>query len=53
MEVNISAKSFSNLIILPQQTYGWLAYTLLVRTLRIADQKGTGKGSRIHESIIQ
>jgi CRISPR-associated endonuclease/helicase Cas3 len=53
MEVNISAKSFSNLIILPQQTYGWLAYTLLVRSLRVADQKGTAEGSRIHESSIQ
>lgn len=36
---------FSELLIKPEQENGWLAYTLLVRALRRADQLGTSYGT--------
>ncbi len=32
---------FADLIVTPNDTYGWMAYTLVVRALRRADQRGT------------
>lgn len=34
------------LLVRPDETWGWLAYTLLVRGLRRADQEGTAIGSK-------
>jgi len=45
-EVKSTPNSFSGLLIEPNDTYGWMAYTLLARTLRRADQEGTARGSR-------
>ncbi len=36
--------SFSNLLSEPADTYGWMAYTLLARALRLSDQAGTEAG---------
>lgn len=38
--------SFSTLMIAPDDEYGWMAYILLARALRRADQAGTGKGTK-------
>lgn len=38
--------AFTSLLIRPHETHGWLAYVLLVRALRRADQEGTAKGIR-------
>jgi CRISPR-associated endonuclease/helicase Cas3 len=38
--------SFPQLLVNPSQEFGWLAYTLLVRTLRRADQIGTSYCTR-------
>lgn len=45
-EAKSPANSFSGLMSEPSDTYGWLAYTLLVRALRRADQAGTARGSK-------
>ncbi len=36
---------FSNQLILPNSDNGWMAYTLIARALRRADQQGTEKGA--------
>jgi CRISPR-associated endonuclease/helicase Cas3 len=36
----------TNVLIAPAQEFGWVAYTLLVRALRRADQMGTAQGAR-------
>jgi CRISPR-associated endonuclease/helicase Cas3 len=38
--------SFSNLLIAPDDKFGWMAYALLARALRRSDQEGTAQGSR-------
>jgi hypothetical protein len=38
--------SFSNLLIIPDDTFGWMAYALLARALRHSDQEGTARGTR-------
>ncbi|PIU91722.1 MAG: CRISPR-associated helicase/endonuclease Cas3 [Anaerolineae bacterium CG17_big_fil_post_rev_8_21_14_2_50_57_27] len=38
--------SFPQLLVNPSQEFGWLAYTLLVRALRRADQTGTSYSTR-------
>jgi len=38
--------SFSNLLIAPDDTFGWMAYALLARALRRSDQEGTARGTR-------
>lgn len=38
--------SFSTLLIAPDDTFGWMAYALLVRALRRSDQEGTARGTR-------
>ena len=38
--------SFSNLLIAPDNTFGWMAYALLARALRRSDQEGTARGTR-------
>ncbi len=38
--------SFSNLLIAPDNTFGWMAYALLARVLRRSDQEGTARGTR-------
>lgn len=38
--------SFSNLLIAPDDTFGWMAYVLLARALRRSDQEGTARGTR-------
>lgn len=38
--------TFAQLLVKPSQEFGWLAYTLLVRVLRRADQIGTSYGTR-------
>lgn len=45
LEATAPLNSFSNLLIEPGQTHGWLAYTLLARALRRADQAGTAQGT--------
>jgi len=45
-EAKSPPNSFSGLMSEPSDTYSWLAYTLLVRALRRADQKGTEQGSK-------
>lgn len=45
-EAQTQQSSFSNLLILPDNTFGWMAYALLVRALRRSDQEGTARGSR-------
>ena len=37
---------FSNQLILPNNDNGWMAYALLARALRRADQRGTEKGAK-------
>jgi CRISPR-associated endonuclease/helicase Cas3 len=37
---------FANTLIHPSQELGWVAYTLLARALRWADQAGTARGTR-------
>jgi CRISPR-associated endonuclease/helicase Cas3 len=37
--------SFSNLLIAPDDTFGWMAYALLARALRRSDQEGTARGT--------
>ena len=34
------------MLVRPDETWGWLAYTLLARGLRRADQEGTAMGSK-------
>jgi CRISPR-associated endonuclease/helicase Cas3 len=38
--------AFSNLIVRPDDEWGWLAYSLLTRALRRADQEGTSRGTK-------
>ncbi|MGQ9815968.1 MAG: HD domain-containing protein, partial [Candidatus Roseilinea sp.] len=38
-------EQFRNLMAAPDDDFGWMAYTLLVRVLRRADQRGTEMGS--------
>jgi CRISPR-associated endonuclease/helicase Cas3 len=38
--------SFSDAMMMPNDDYGWLAYILLARALRRADQEGTARGTR-------
>jgi CRISPR-associated endonuclease/helicase Cas3 len=38
--------SFPNLLITPDDNFGWLAYALLARALRRSDQEGTARGTR-------
>jgi CRISPR-associated endonuclease/helicase Cas3 len=45
-EVKTVPNSFASLLIEPDDTFGWMAYTLLARALRRADQEGTARGSR-------
>jgi CRISPR-associated endonuclease/helicase Cas3 len=40
-----AVKDFATLMANPAQDFEWLAYTLLVRALRIADGEGTGRGA--------
>lgn len=44
-EVKIPPNSFPNLLVSPSDDFDWLAYTLLTRALRRADQEGTKRGS--------
>jgi CRISPR-associated endonuclease/helicase Cas3 len=44
-DIKLAPSSFGTLMIDPSQDYGWLAYTLLARALRRADQEGTQIGS--------
>lgn len=47
MKMNQSPNpSFPQLLVNPSQEFGWLAYTLLVRALRRADQRGTSSGNK-------
>lgn len=45
-EVKMPPNSFANLLITPGDHFGWLAYALLARALRRADQEGTARGSK-------
>jgi CRISPR-associated endonuclease/helicase Cas3 len=45
-ESNTTQNSFSNLLITPDDTFGWMAYVLLARALRRSDQEGTARGTR-------
>lgn len=45
-EVKTPPNSFPNLLTKPEQDLGWLAYILLARALRRADQAGTERGSQ-------
>ena len=45
-KVHSPRNSFSGLLVEPVEIFGWLAYTLLARALRRADQEGTARGSR-------
>ena len=38
--------SFSNLLVAPDDTFGWMAYALIARALRRSDQEGTARGTR-------
>ena len=38
--------AFSNLLVRPDDEWGWLAYSLLARALRRADQEGTARGGK-------
>lgn len=44
-EVKIPPNSFPNLLVSPSDDFDWLAYTLLARALRRADQEGTKRGA--------
>ena len=45
-EITMPPNSFTNLLVTPDQPFAWLAYTLLARALRRADQEGTARGSK-------
>lgn len=45
-ETQANISTFSGLLANPRETYTWLAYLLLTRALRIADQHGTEAGNR-------
>lgn len=48
-ETRVIPISFPSLLTSPSDTFGWLAYTLLARALRLADQAGTARGSKEKE----
>lgn len=41
-----SREQFANLLVAPGDDFGWMAYTVLARALRRADQQGTALGSQ-------
>ena len=45
-QVSSPPPTFANLLIRPDQSVSWLAYTLLARALRRSDQAGTAKGTQ-------
>ena len=45
-ESKTKQNSFSSLLVTPDDDFGWMAYTLLVRALRRSDQMGTARGTR-------
>lgn len=45
-QVKTPPDAFSNLLVRPDDEWGWLAYSLLARALRRADQEGTSRGTR-------
>jgi CRISPR-associated endonuclease/helicase Cas3 len=45
-ESKTKQNSFSNLLVTPDNDFGWMAYTLLARALRRSDQEGTARGTR-------
>lgn len=45
-EQTIPPLTFSGWLSVPSDDWGWLAYTLLARALRRADQEGTARGSK-------
>jgi CRISPR-associated endonuclease/helicase Cas3 len=45
-ESKTKQNSFSSLLVSPDDDFGWMAYTLLVRALRRSDQMGTARGTR-------
>ncbi|MCL5995411.1 MAG: CRISPR-associated helicase Cas3' [Chloroflexi bacterium] len=44
-EVKLAPNSFSNLLVNPEHDFEWMAYVILARALRRADQEGTAKGT--------
>jgi CRISPR-associated endonuclease/helicase Cas3 len=46
IERRIKVPAFEEVLIGPEDEFGWMAYTLLVRALRRADQEGTSRGSK-------
>ena len=45
-ELRTIDNSFSNLLVVPDDNFGWMAYALLARALRRSDQEGTARGTR-------
>lgn len=45
-QVKTPPDAFSNLLVRPDDEWGWLAYSLLARALRRADQEGTARGGK-------
>jgi CRISPR-associated endonuclease/helicase Cas3 len=45
-QVKTPPDAFSNLLVRPDDECGWLAYSLLARALRRADQEGTSRGTK-------
>lgn len=43
-QITTPPHTFASLLIKPHEIHGWMAYTLLVRALRRADQEGTARG---------